>query len=244
MKKLLILIITGAVLAGCGKENTLSTPISSAAFINASPGTPSFHILGDTMQLSSSALVLRANSGYLGFTPGTRRVEVKSGTSNANSHINATTQSFDGGAAYTYIVYDTLAGATTATTGSLRFVRLNDNLSLPNLGVVKARFVHTAINAPAVDVTLLRTSATTPDSVTISNAAYIGNTPNATTLSNFINLPAGTYSVRVKLAGTQTLALSPAPSVALTANQGIYTLFATGTAKGQPLSVGAFRNYP
>jgi hypothetical protein len=244
MKKLFILIVTGAVLAGCGKENTLSTSISSAAFINASPGTPSFQILGDTMQLTSTALALRANSGYLGFTPGTRRIEVKSGTNNANSHINATTQTFDQGSAYTYIVYDTLAGATTATTGSLRFARLNDNLALPNAGLVKVRFIHTAINAPAVDVTLLRTSATTPDSVTISNASYIGNTPNVNALSTFSNIPAGTYSIRVKLAGTQTLALIPAPSATLTATQGIYTLFATGTAKGQPLSVGAFRNYP
>ena len=244
MKKIFLYVIFCALLASCGKENTLSVPISSAAFINASPGTPSFQILGDTMQLTSTALALRATSGYLGFDPGTRRVEVKSGRNNVNGYINATAQNFDAGAAYTYIVYDTLLGATSATTGTLRFVRLNDNLSLPNIGIVRTRFIHAAINAPAVDVTLLRTSVTPADSVTISNTSYIGNTPNVATLSNFLSIPAGTYSIRVKLAGTQTLALSPAPSTALTAAQGIYTLFATGTAKGQPLSVGLFRNYP
>lgn len=249
MKKLFILFVIGVVFANCGKENVLSTPVSTATFVNASPGTPSFSIFGDTMILTATNIAFRGNSAglftspYLSFTPGLRNIEVRSGINNVNKHVIANNQDFTQGAASTYIVYDTLVGPTTATTGTLRFVRLTDDLSLPTVGLVKARFVHTAINAPAVDVTLLRTSATPMDSVTLSNRAYIGNSPNAATLSAFANIPAGTYSIRVKLAGTQTLALLPAPTATLTANQGIYTLFATGTAKGQPLSVGSLRHY-
>lgn len=100
---------------------------------------------------------------------------------------------------------------------------------------------YTSPNAPAVDVTFVR--GANLDSVTITNRTYFGGTPNAATLSAFQPLTGGTaYTMRVKLAGTQTLVSSVNLGSSLTSGR-IITLAAIGTAKSQPLSFAAFRHY-
>ncbi|TAE69884.1 MAG: hypothetical protein EAY68_03265 [Bacteroidetes bacterium] len=60
--------------------------------------------------------------------------------------------------------------------------------------------------------------------------------------ATFSAIPAGTYSLRVEVAGTQTLALAPA--TVTIGNQNIFTFYAAGTAQGQALTANAFRHYP
>jgi hypothetical protein len=122
-------------------------------------------------------------------------------------------------------------------------MRLTDDLTLPAAGRSHVRLVHAAQNAPAVDVTLVRTSATPLDSVTITNRSYIGSNPTEATVtasSTFTSIPAGNYSIRIKLAGTQTLARNP--QAVTIANGGLYTLVAVGTARNIALQAVSFRN--
>ena len=67
--------------------------------------------------------------------------------------------------------------------------------------------------------------------------------PTAGTLEPFASIPQGAYSLRVKLAGTQTLALQPVNLSSLNVANGIFTLYAAGTTQGQPLTANVVRNY-
>ncbi|HCY89400.1 MAG TPA: hypothetical protein DHV17_03980 [Chitinophagaceae bacterium] len=114
------------------------------------------------------------------------------------------------------------------------------------------RFLPLAKFAPAVDVTLVRTSVTPADSITFFNMGYIGENPTQAeldALSSFRSMPIGNYALRMKLAGTQTLIAAPLSLSAATltgtgGSTGISSLYIAGTAKEQPLSVGIQRHYP
>ncbi|MBD0277978.1 MAG: DUF4397 domain-containing protein [Flavisolibacter sp.] len=248
MKKILGIILIIGFIAGCGKENKYSNDFSAVAFINASPGSPAINVFVDTMQQTAAGIAYRSNSGYLNVQPGTRAIELSATTNFVTSkHVQSPTEVFEPNTASTYFIYDT----TTASNQQLKTLRLNDDLSVPALGSIKVRFVPLAINAPAVDVTFLRTSASTPDSVTITNRSYVGANPSAATiqaLSAFTTIPAGAYTVKLKAAGTQNvLASAPFTLAQLTGtgNQvGIVTFYSAGTAKGQALGVSVFRHYP
>ncbi|TAF54377.1 MAG: DUF4397 domain-containing protein [Sphingobacteriia bacterium] len=239
MKKIFGILAGAMVLASCGKENEFSNDFASVVVLNASPnatGTAAMHVYVDTLIKTGSALGYRANSGYLGVLPGTRLIETRSVTNATIKYVNRSIE-FANRTASTLVVYDTLATAT----GTLRSVVIPDDLSLPAANTVKARFLHLAQNAPAVDITLVRTNVVTPDSVTLTNRTYIGNSPNGAALAPFAAIPLGTYTIRVKAAGTQTVVLQTT-GVALNAVNGIYTLYAAGTAAGAPLTANALRH--
>ncbi len=242
MKKIGYLILTATIFASCGKENTFSNEFGSAAFINVSMGSPGLEILEDTTKKHAGSIGVGQWTNYLGFVPGSKVTNVRRADNLGT--VASNTYNYSVGQANTILVYDTLVvGAGGALSGNLRLARLTDDLTLPDAGRTKVRFVHAAQNAPAVDVTLLRTNVTPNDSVTVTNRSYIGSNPSdavLTTSSTFASLPAGTYSIRIKLAGTQTLARTPQNATLV--NGGIYTLLAVGTARGVALQAISIRN--
>lgn len=242
MKKLGYLMLSAAMLAGCGKENTFSTNFGSSAFINASMGSPGLEILEDTTKKHAGSISVGSWSNYLGFVPGSKITNIRRADNLTN--VASTSYNYSVGQANTVLIYDTLSvGASGVLSGTLRLMRLNDDLTLPAAGRSHVRFVHAAQNAPAVDVTLVRTSVTPNDSITVAGRAYIGSTPSEATIassSSFTSIPAGTYAVKIKLAGTQTLARA-AQNFPFVSN-GIYTLVAMGTARGVALQAVSIRN--
>lgn len=256
MKKLLGITLAGLVLAGCGKEATYSNDFGSATFLNVVPFSPpapgssaiTMRVFEDTLMRSASGISYRGSSGYLAFAPGTKTIQLRSSADLTTVFAEATDQAFEFNKASTYLVYDTVNNST----GRARIARLNDTLTPPGAGFFKIRFLPLAKLAPAVDVTLVRTSASPADSVTFFNRGYIGETPTQAeleALSAFTTLPLGTYSVKIKAAGTQTL-IFPAASLSSTTLAGtggitgISSLYIAGTVKEQPLSVGILRHYP
>lgn len=242
MKKIIGFFAGTILLVSCGKVNDFTNEFGTVLVLNASPSastaTSAMNVYIDTLVKTAAAVNYRSNSGYLAASIGPRNIQTRPNNNARVNYVNLTNQQIDFNKASTLVIYDTL----TATSTSLLSVRLTDDLSLPATGQVKVRFLHLANNAPAVDITLLRTSATAPDSVTLTNRTFIGATPNAAALSAFAGIPSGTYSIRVKLAGTQTVALTPV-TVNLTALNGIYTLFAAGTAVGAPLTANVVRHF-
>jgi Domain of unknown function (DUF4397) len=242
MKKILGFFGIILLLSSCGKENEFTTDFGSVLVINASPSaatpTTNMNVYIDTLIKTGTPLAYRANSGYLAAVPGQRTIQARPSGNSAINYVNLTNQQVDFNSASTIVVYDT----TTVNSNALLSVRLTDDLSFPVSGQVKVRFLHLAANAPTVDVTLLRTSATTLDSVTLTSVSYIGTTPNQAKLSAFTGVPSGIYTIRVKLAGTQTVALQSA-NVNLSGLNGIYTLYAAGTAVGAPLTNNVIRHF-
>lgn len=267
MKKIIGFLFSAVLFAGCGKVETYSNDFASAAFINATPfvnpptGTPatSMRVFIDGLQKTSSNVVFTGSTSpaYLSVVPGTRSIEVRSSLDTSIKFAVSSAENFVTNTASSFFVYDTVDNAT----GRARLLRLKDDLTVPPTGFIKIRYVPLAVNAPAMDVTIVRNALgiSPADSITFSNQTYVGPAPSQATLdalSQFRTLalgvyqfPSETFSVRLKAAGTQTLLAAPqglalANLTGTGSVTGIVTIFVTGTAKGQPLRVGLFRHYP
>ena len=97
---------------------------------------------------------------------------------------------------------------------------LIDNNSAPAAGKAHVRFVHASPDAPAVDIAVADGGP-----VLFSDIPFKG-------VGDYLPVDAGTYDLEVRIADTQTIALS-VPGVAL--NDGtVYTIFAMGLAGGNP----------
>lgn len=108
-----------------------------------------------------------------------------------------------------------------------------DDLTPPANGLAHARFVHLSPNAPAVDIAVANGGA-----VVWGDASFKDATA-------FTPLPAGTYDLEVRLAGSQTVVL-PLPGIRLERGR-IYTFYAKGLvggSGGSALGAGAILNYP
>ena len=249
MKKLSILFaVASIVFVGCGKQNVTSNTVASAMFINAASGNTTHNVIVDDISQTGTALVYRAASPYLNLAVGSRKISLRSNNvALPVNYVILNDQNFVDNTASTYVTYDVLA----TPTSSLKSVRFSDTLTTPKPGFIKVRYLPVAIGVPTSDVTFLRTSnilPILPDSVTISNLSYIGNNPTAAQiadLSKFIEIPAGTYSIRQKVAGTQTLILTATLNTSIAGVfRGIYTVYGAGNVPTVPLSLNVARNYP
>ena len=249
MKKLSILFAAvSIVFMGCGKENVTSNTIASAMFINAASGITTHNVLVDDINQTGTALVYRAASQYLNLAVGSRRITLRSNSvALPVNYVSLSGENFADNTASTYVTYDTLANPSS----TLRSVRFTDDLTTPKAGFIKVRYLPLANGVPTSDVTFLRTSnvlPVLPDSVTITNLSYIGNNPTAAQIANlskFIEIPAGTYSIRQKVAGTQTLILAANLNTSIAGVfRGIYTIYGAGNVPTVPLSLNVARNYP
>ncbi len=251
MKKLSVLFVALVVIMSSCSKNDQDTPLDFASFVvvHASPTavtapTDTLNVFVGNELYATTGVTYLNTSTYLPVLAGSRDINLRRTKDVTSSlYVPSFTNTFERGGIYSFYVYDT----TTTLTGTAKVLKLRDTLTLPANTNSKVRFLHLAPNAPAVDVVLVRTSIVPNDSVTIAGKTYVGATPNETTLAAFTTIPKGVYSVKLKLAGTQTLAIanttvdmSRGTSIV---EGGIFTLFATGTAKARPLVLRSFRNY-
>lgn len=242
MKKIIFAGICVVVLTQCKPYEIPFVKFASVAVTHTSPGTGSVDILVDGLVTSIARIGYNVttrtngagNSVYLPVKVGSRTIMFSADTAKTNFFL--TTGDYTEGKIHSIYAYDTLLN------GKVRFMKLNDNLTLPTGTNAKVRFLNLAPLLVPVDVTFLRTSATPLDSVTISNIAYAGATPNTTALEQFVSLPGGTYTIKLKNAGTQTVVISATTSTMLTAAR-ITTVFASGTVKSLPLAINTINNF-
>ena len=241
MKKISLFAILVSALAFTACEKAMEQPAdwTSVVVINAAPSTTdTLSVFVDTSKYNSgNGIIYNANSTYLPVLAGNQSFNIRNGRLNSSPmYVNNFSYNLERGNAYSFFIYDTVP----ASGGTARVLKLKDDLTLPATGQTKVRFLHLAPNGGPVDITLVRTTVTPQDSITISNKTFIGANPDENALAAFMSVPGGTYTVKVKTAGTQTVLLSSNQN--LTAGR-IVTLYATGTAKGRPLAVGNFRHY-
>ena len=109
---------------------------------------------------------------------------------------------------------------TVAAAGELATIApvvLVDNNSAPAAGNAHVRFVHLSPDAPNVDI------AVTGGPILFPNVPFKG-------FAGYAPVPAGTYDLEARIAGTNTVALA-LPGVVLEAGK-IYTIFAVGKVVG------------
>ena len=195
--------------------------ISGVMFVHASPDAPAVDIrLG--LLPAARGLAFGANTPYRFTLSGSRDIRVNvAGTSTTviSERPRLLRNTF-----YTVWAVNQVA--------SIEPVVTVDDLTPPAAGLAHARFVHLSPNAPAVDI------AVTGGPVVWGNASFKDATA-------FTPLPAGTYDLEVRLAGTDTVVL-PLPGIRLERGR-IYTFYAKGLVGGtgdQALGAGVILNYP
>jgi len=190
-------------------------PSGNAALIRVahlSPDAPAVDVWVDGNVVLSD-VPFKAVSDYLELKPGSYRIQVSPAGETEPIVIDAILE-LKSETAYTV--------AATGLLGEddLKPMVLMDN-RFDNVETAKVRLVHTAPDAPAVDV------GPSDGSVIFGDAAF-------REASEYAELPAGSYDLEVRVAGTMDIALS-IPNVELEKGTN-YTVFAVGTLADGTLS--------
>ena len=215
----LTLLATAALAACDDDDDEVTGPGTSAQVrvVHASPDAPNVDVLVDNAAALTN-VAYKASSSYLEVQSGSRNLKVRAtGTSTTVIDQNATLSQ---GAFYTVIA--------TGRVASISPLVLTDDQTGPAPGNVRLRLVHAAPAAAAVDIYV------TAPTVDIATA-----TPTLTSVafratSNYLDVPAGTYRVRITPAGSKTVALD-VNNVALTAGQVRTAVAVDAPGGGAPL---------
>lgn len=185
----------------------LTVATAKVLIVHASPDAPGVDLLVDGLVVNSSALEFPDNTGYLGVPAGDRNVMVNA--SGTDLTVIDATLNLDANNNYSVFAVDVL--------DNISPLVLMDDLSTPTSGNAHVRFLHLSPDAPAVDITLK------DGTIIFGNIGFKEYT-------QFTPIPAGTYDLQVRVAGTSTVALE---LTGVTVGDGsIYTVFAKGFLNG------------
>ena len=205
------LLMSSLLIVGCSDDDddnpaSPSLQKSNVKVVHASPDAPGVDLLVDD-NIAGSNLTFPNNTGYLSVDEGTRNVKVNV-TGTATTVIEADL-TLDADVNYSVFAVDAVA--------NLAPLVVVDDLTPPASGNAHVRFIHLSPDAPSVDIT------TTDGTVVFGNYEF-------KEFSNFTPLPAGSYDLQVRLAGTTTIVLE-LPGIAVS-DGNIYTVFAKGFVAG------------
>jgi hypothetical protein len=178
--------------------------------VHASPDAPAVDVWVNGAVAFSNA-PFKGITSYAELAPGSYQVQVSPTGATEPIVIDATLD-LAADTDYTVVAVGTL--------DSIEPLVLVDNNSAPAAGKAHVRFVHASPDAPAVDIAVANGGP-----VLFSNVAFKGT-------GDYLPVDAGTYDLEVRLAGTDTVALS-VPGVSLEEGK-VYTVFAMGLAGGEP----------
>jgi len=193
-----------AIAAPVGAADT-----SKVRVLHASPDAPAVDVyLDDAIVGPLTNVPFGVISGYLDIPSGDHNIKVYA-TGDTTTPVIDADVTVAAGKAYTIAATDAVAAITAQV--------LVDAPSA-SCDTAQVRVVHFSADAPAVDVA---TAGAAPADAIVKNLSY----PDAT---GYLDLPAGSYDLEVRLAGTSTVALD-LPGVAIEDCKS-YTVFAVGSA--------------
>ncbi len=210
-KLLMLLVLSSFIVVSCSEDddNNNTAPVLEKAnvkVVHASPDAPGVDLLVDNA-IAGSNLTFPNNTGYLPVDEGTRNVKVNvTGTSTTVIEADL---NLEGLTNYSVFAVDQVA--------NLSPLVIVDDLTAPAMGTAHVRFIHLSPDAPAVDIT------------TIDGTVVFGNYMFKD-YSDFTPLPAASYDLQVRLAGTETVVLE-LNGIAVS-DGSIYTVFAKGFVAG------------
>jgi hypothetical protein len=181
--------------------------------IHASPDAPAVDVYVDGAQ-ALTGLAFGAASGWVALPAGEHQVQVTATGSDAAEAVIDATLTLEEGAAYEVAAVGLVA--------EIQAQIAPANLSMLGEDEARIRVVHASPDAPAVDV------AVTGGDVLVPDLAF----PET---SDYLTVPAGSYDLEVRVAGTEDVAL-PLPGVALEAGM-VYSVYAVGQVGDGTLTV-------
>ncbi len=212
-------LAAAGLLMGCSDDDkTGPNGTAQVRVVHASPDAPAVDVLVDNQSVLTGVAYKDA-SGYLDVPAGTRNIKVQAAGGGAvviNANATVTKGSY-----YTVIATGLLA--------NIAPVILADDLTEPAAGNIKVRLVHGAPSVAAVDIY-----------VTAPGADINAATPTLTNVtfqqaSDYLEVPAGSYRVRVTPAGTKTPALDTG-TLTLTSGQIRTAIAVEAPGGGLPLA--------
>ena len=215
IKNLMLLAVAlplAIAFTSCKDDDEEPTPTpavdkASVMVTHASPDAPGVDLLIDNSKVNSAALEFPNSTGYLSVNAGTRNVKVNvTGTSTTVIQADLPLTK---NMSYSIFAVNTVA--------NIEPLVLEDDLTAPASGNAHVRFIHLSPDAPGVDIAVDGGAVVFPD---VTFKEY----------SDFTPLPAGTYDLEVRVAGTSTVALDLDPIVLEPGK--IYTVFAKGLLSG------------
>ncbi|PSL44277.1 uncharacterized protein DUF4397 [Chitinophaga niastensis] len=225
---LLFLAAAMIVFTSCKKNDKEQTapPSANLAIIHAAPKVAAFDVFVAGKKVSQKV----AYASHTG-APGTPYLSVASDVNTFKlvvdpaSVIAEDKLTLKANKNYSLIAYDTLP-----KTGApkVKYVLLEDDLSVPVDGKANVRFLHLSPNMPAVDIVIYKGT----DSLTLTTAstAYIAASPITADLAKFKTISSGSYKLKVKTKdGTKVKTILEIPVVALTAKN-VFTIYLKGIA--------------
>jgi hypothetical protein len=184
--------------------------------IHASPDAPAVDIWVNG-ERAITDLAFPEGTDYVDLPAGEYRIQVTPAGAGADSVVIDATLTLGAGRAYTAMAVGEVA--------EIDALVLNDDSGVPADGQAHVRVVHASPDAPAVDI------AVTGGDVLLSNLEFKEASP-------YTPVPAGSYDLDVRVAGTDTVALQ-LEDVNLQAGM-VYTVVAVGFAGDGSLTVAAF----
>ena len=212
-------LLATIALGACNDDDT-TAPVSTAQVrvVHASPDAPNVDVLVDGAAVLTN-VAYKASSTYLDVPAGSRNLRVRAtGTSTV---VIDQTAAVTAGKRYTVLA--------TGRVASIAPVVLEDDLTAPAAGNVKLRLVHASPTAGTVDIY-----------VTAPGASIATATPTLASVpfraaSGYLEVPAGTYRVRITPTGSKTVAID-VNDVALAAGQVRTAVAVDAPGGGTPLS--------
>ncbi len=234
MKRLFIIIsvfASAAVLfSACSKDD--AAPVAKVKIIHAVPNVPDALAALPSAQRVSDVNIIAFKAGsttdssiitsllpyprasvYASVPAGSYDIRVRPRFLNANV-IAVNGVAVNSNAAYTVIAFDSVT--------KIKPMLLEDNLAVPAMGNAKVRFLHLSPNAPAVDIV-----DKSNNNKLFSNRTFADNVA-AASKADFAEVPAGKYTLEVRLAGTTTVVTTITDLIL--ERGAIYTVWATGFA--------------
>ena len=177
--------------------------------LHASPDAPAVDVYLDDAKVDALTNVpFGTISGYLDIPSGDHNIKVYATGTTTGAVIDANV-TVASGSRYTIAATNALAAIE---------AQVIEDEPTPSCDAAGVRVIHLSADAPAVDVA---TAGAAPADAVVKGLEY----PNAT---GYLELPAGSYDLEVRLAGTTTVALA-LPGVAVEACNS-YSVFAVGSA--------------
>ena len=216
----LALLASVAVAACDDDDDDVTGPGTTAQLrvVHASPDAPNVDVLVDNAGVLTN-VPYKTVSSYLPVTAGSRNLKVRA-TGGATAVIDQNTTLAQG------TFYTVLA---TGRVASIAPVVLTDDQTAPATGNVRVRLVHASPAAGNVDIYVTAPTADIATTApTLTNVAFRA-------VSGYLEVPAGTYRVRVTPTGTKTVAID-ANNVALASGQVRTAVAVDAPGGGAPLA--------
>jgi hypothetical protein len=207
-----LMLIAAFSLAACGGGDTNAVPQAQLRVLHASPDAPNVDVYVDGAKVLAN-VPYPTVSQYLSVPAGQHRIQVDAaGTTTTVIDVSPTLAAND---AYTAIAAGFLA--------NIEALLATDETSAAASGQVRLRVIHASPDAGPVDILV-------NGQVVLSNVAF-------GTISSYLSVPAGTYTIQVNAAGTSTTAITASVTLASGANYSAVAIGSVKTAGTNPLAL-------